>query len=220
MKLLIILLIGLFFSACNIGETKKAVIEKHLQEKKVATAKIEDSEAVKLKKIDAKMRQDLANIEKQKELAKIDKEQMMEKIRLQTEVQKQKIILQAKKEKALLDVKMMQMKYDDAMETKRTLFLLAFFLISIISFFIYYFFKKRHEDKLRAYQDNLDKYFHQQENMTRMRIAEKIIDSVASGKLDKAQENALINALSGNIEPKHLEESDKTIALIEEKREH
>ena len=70
-----------------------------------------------------------------------------------------------------------------------------------MSFFIYYYFKKRHEDKLRAYHDNLDKYFHQQEMMTKMRIAEKIIDTVASGNLEKEQESELIKALSGNISP-------------------
>ncbi|WP_297482016.1 hypothetical protein [Sulfurimonas sp.] len=159
MKLLILITIALLFSACNIGETQQEL-----------EAKLAQSKAIELKKIDTKK-----------------------------ELEKEKIIVQGKKDKTLLEMKMMQMQHDNNTEIERYILIMAFFLLIIISFFIYYFFKKRHEDKLRSYQDNLDKYFHQQENMTKMRIAEKIIDTVASGKLDKSQENELIKALSGNI---------------------
>ena len=218
MKLLILITITLLFSACNIGETPKELEAKRVQERKVFEEKIAESKAVQLKKIDAQTKQELANIEKQKELAQLEKEQMMEKIRLNTELEKQKVILQEKKDKALLDAKMMQMQHDDDMEIKRYLLLILFLMLGIISFFVYYYFKKRHEDKLRSYQDNLDKYFHQQENMTKMRIAEKIIDTVASGKLDKSQENELIKALSGNIaatqEPKLLNDTAEDAEIL------
>jgi len=106
------------------------------------------------------------------------------------------------------------------MEIKRYLVLILFLILGVASYFIYLYFKHKHDDKLRAYQDNLDKYFHQQENITRMRIAEKIIDTVASGKLEKEQERELIKALSGNIapnqEPKLLSDTAEDIELIEE----
>ena len=177
MKLLILITITLFFSACNIGETQQEL-----------EAKLAQSKAIELKKIDANK-----------------------------ELEKEKIVVQGKKDKTLLEMQMMQMQHDNNTEIERYILIMAFFLLLIISFFIYYFFKKRHEDKLRSYQDNLEKYFHQQENMTRMRIAEKIIDSVASGKLDKNQENELIKALGGNNEqpqePKALNNNPKEILI-------
>lgn len=224
MKLLILLTMSILFSACNIGETPKELEAKRLQEKQAFEAKIAESKEIQLKKIEAQTQQKLAKIEQQKELAKMEKDQLLEKLRLQMELEKEKVALQEKKERALLDKKMAEMEHADSMEIKRYLLLILFLMLIIISFFAYHYFKKRHEDKLRSYQDNLDKYFHQQENMTKMRIAEKIIDTVASGKLDKEQEIELIRALSATntpaTNPALLEESgeSETIELIEEKK--
>jgi len=81
-------------------------------------------------------------------------------------------------------------------------------VIIICAFFIFYYFKKRREDKLLAYKDNLQKYFYQKENEARMKIAQKILDNVASGKLDKAQENQLISAFSGISKGDYQEQLD------------
>ncbi len=224
MKLLVLLMIGLLFSACNIGESQKELDAKRLQEKKAFEAKIAESKEIQLKKIDAQTQQELAKIEQKKELAKMEKDQLLEKLRLQMELEKEKVALQEKKERALLDKKMAEMEHADSMEIKRYLLLILFLMLVIISFFAYLYFKKRHEDKLRAYHDNLDKYFHQQDNMTKMRIAEKIIDTVASGKLDKEQEIELIRALNATNPPSQtpplLEDKDdaETVELIEEKK--
>jgi len=172
MKLLILITIAILFSACNIGETPKELEAKRAQENKIIEAKLANLKEIQLKQIDAK-----------------------------TELEKQKLMLQEKKEKALLAIKMMQLQHNNSTEMQKYILIMAFVFLAIISFFVFYYFKKRHENKLRAYQDNLEKYFHQQENMTKMRIAEKIIDTVADGKLDKAQGNELIKALSGNIAP-------------------
>ena len=225
MKLLILLMASLLFTACNIGETPKELEAKRLQEKKAFETKIAETKEIQLKKIEAQTQQELAKIEQQKELAKMEKDQLLEKLRLQMELEKEKVALQEKKERALLDKKMAEMEHADSMEIKRYLLLILFLMLIIISFFTYHYFKRRHEDKLRAYHDNLDKYFHQQENMTKMRIAEKIIDTVASGKLDKEQEIELIRALGTTnapaTNPALLEEGSEeseTIELIEEKK--
>ena len=224
MKLLILIFISLFFSACNIGENQQELKSKQLQEKHAFEEKIAQSKEIQLKKIEAHMQQELAKIEQQKELAKIEKNQLLEKLKLQIELEKEKVALQEKKERALLDKKIAENQRADSMEIKRYLILILFLMLMIISFFAYHYFKKRHEDKLRAYNDNLDKYFHQQENMTKMRIAEKIIDTVASGKLDKEQETELIRALNATNTPTQtpplLEDKDdnEIIELIEEKK--
>ncbi|WP_457743725.1 hypothetical protein [Sulfurimonas sp.] len=220
MKLLYMLILVFSFNACDLLESKDAKAAKIAQEKAAFEQKITDTKEVQLKQIDAQTQRELAKIKTQKALAEIQKEQMIEKIRLQGEVQKQKIELEQKRAKIALDAKMLQEQQANAMEIKRYLLAILFLMLIIISFFLYYYFKKRHEDKLRAYQDNLDKYFHQQENMTKMRIAEKIIDTVATGKLDKEQELELIRALnatntSPRQETKLLSEENNEIEIIE-----
>lgn len=190
MKWTILITLTLLFSACNLTESKEEVQAKKLQEKKAFEEKIANSKEVEIKKIDAQKEQALAKIESQTTLAKLETSQLLEKIKLK-----------ANADKEVFDAKLRDSERQDSMEIKRYFLIILFLILVIVSFFIYYYFKKRHEDKLRAYHDNLDKYFHQQEMMTKMRIAEKIIDTVASGTLEKEQESELIKALSGNISP-------------------
>ncbi|MBA1433328.1 MAG: hypothetical protein FAF04_07015 [Epsilonproteobacteria bacterium] len=222
MKLLTLLILALLLSACNIGESKEELAAKKLQEKKAFEEKIANAKEVQLKKIDAQKEQELAKIESQTTLAKLEKEQLLEKIKLEAEAEKQKILLAQAKEKEAFEAKLREIEHQDSMEIKRYLLLILFVILLIASYFIYLYFKRRHDDKLRAYQDNLDKYFHQQENMAKMRIAEKIIDTVASGKLEKEQERKLIKALSGTMapqqEPPLLNTIEDEVALIEEEK--
>ncbi len=213
MKLLFFFLIALLLSGCNLFESKADKNLKIAQQKAAFEKKIQESKEVQLKRIDAQTQRELAKIQTQKALAKIEKEKMLDKIRFDAQLKKQKLELEQKKAQILLNAKIAEQEHADSMEIKRYLLLILFFMLLIISFFTYYYFKKRHEDKLRSYQDNLDKYFHQQENMTKMRIAEKIIDTVASGKLDKEQERELIRALNAPSQPQQPE----SVALIEEK---
>jgi len=201
MKFIIFLSFILFFSACNLTESKEDIAAKKLEQKKAFEEKVANTKEVQLKKIDAQKEQELAKINSQTTLATLEKEQLLEKIKLEAAAEKEKMLLVQAKEKEAFEAKLRDLERQDAMEIKRYLLLILFLILIIASFFIYHYFKRRHDDKLKAYQDNLDKYFHQQENMTKMRIAEKIIDTVASGKLEKEQERELIKALSGNISP-------------------
>ena len=192
-------------SGCDLlDDLIKLQVQKELEQHKAQTAKKEQqlqrSKEVQLRAIDAKTQEALAKIEAQKELEKLKKEQMLEKIRLEADLQKQKVQLEVEKQKALLAQKMSQMQLESDMEIKRYFVFILLVVLIVISYFIYLYFKIRHQNKLHAYQNNLDKYFHQQENATKMRIAEKIIDTVASGKLDKHQETELIKALSGTMQ--------------------
>ena len=197
MKFIIFLSFILFFSACNLTESKEEIAAKKLEQKKNFEEKVANEKEIQLKKIDAQKEQELAKINAQTTLAKMEKEQLLDKIKLEAAAQKEKMLLAQAKEKEAYEAKLHNLERQDAMELKRYLLLILFLFLVIVSYFVYLYFKRRHEDKLRAYRDNLDKYFHQQENMTKMRIAEKIIDTVASGKLEKEQESELIKALSG-----------------------
>ena len=224
MKFIILLSFALLFSACNLTESKEDIAAKKLEQKKAFEEKIAESKEVQLKRIDAQKEQELAKINSQTTLATLEKEQLLEKIKLEAEAEKEKMLLTQAKEKEAFEAKLRDLERQDAMEIKRYLLLILFLLLVIGSYFIYLYFKRRHDDKLKAYQDNLDKYFHQQENMTKMRIAEKIIDTVASGNLDKHQETELIKALGGiNNTPqetrsKLLEEGVEDIEMIEDKK--
>ena len=219
MRLIILLIVTFLLAACDFTQSKEEVAAKKLQEKRAFEEKIANSKEVQLKKIDAQKEQELAKIESQTTLATLEKEQLLEKIKLEAEAEKEKIVLAQQKEREAYKAKLREMEHQDAMEIKRYLMIILFLMLIIASYFIYLYFKHKHDDKLRAYQDNLDKYFHQQENMTKMRIAEKIIDTVASGKLEKEQERELIKALSGNItpsqEPKLLTDE---IEIVEEEK--
>ncbi|HIP54843.1 MAG TPA: hypothetical protein EYH11_05170 [Sulfurimonas autotrophica] len=213
----------LFFNACNLSESEEEIMAKKLQQKKAFEEKVAQTKEVQLKKIDAQKEQELAKINAQTTLAQMEKAQLLEKIKLEAAAQKEKILLAQAKEKAAFEAKLRDLERQNAMELKRYLLLILFFILVIATYFIYLYFKRRHDDKLKAYQDNLEKYFHQQENMTKMRIAEKIIDTVASGKLAKEQESALIKALSGTITPSAqtkllINESSEEVELIEEKK--
>jgi len=215
------LLITFLLTGCNFGDSKEELAAKKLQEQQAFEEKIANAKEVQLKKIDAQKEQELARIESQTTLAKLEKEQLLEKIKLEAQTEKEKLLLAQAKERELFEAKLRDLERQDSMEIKRYLLLILFVILVIATYFIYLYFKRRHDDKLRAYQDNLDKYFHQQENMTKMRIAEKIIDTVASGKLEKEQEQALISALSGNINPsnevKLIEDDTQDAEIIQEK---
>jgi len=202
MKWIYILLLAFVFSGCDllesVLESEKEKAEKIANEKIAFEKKVEDSKEIQLQKLSAETKKELAILESKKELAKIEKERELEKIRMQSELEKQRIILAQEKEKAIFEQKMQLNKQMDSMELKRYFILILALFVVVSSFFIFYYFKKRREDKLRAYNDNLQKYFHHKENEARVKIAEKMLDTIGSGTLDKAQENQLIGAFSGH----------------------
>ena len=206
MKLLFLFALILLFTGCDLLETleeknKKAVLEKVAFEKKV-----QESKEVQLKTLSAQTQRELAILESKKELAQIEKEVQLEKIRMQAELEKQKILLEQDKAKALFEQKMKQKEQMDNMELKRYFVIILGLFVLVSLFFLFYYFKKRREDKLLAYNDNLQKYFYHKENEARVKIAEKMLDSIASGKLDKTQENQLISAFSGESKGKYQEQ--------------
>ena len=234
MSKIYIVLIVLFLSGCdsNIFDSKndvehqkralqkeKDIAMKKLSDKlkmelailnsKKELATLEYKREIELKKIESSSKKEMAKFESKKELLLIEKNQELAKIRMKVELEKQKSVLEQEKKEALFQQKMQQIDQINNMELKRYLMIILALLVVISSFFIFYYFKKRREDKLLAYNDNLEKYFRQKENDTRVRIAEKLLDTISSGNLDKEQENQLIGVLSG----------EKDVPMIEKKEE-
>jgi len=197
MKWIIFLTLAFLFNGCDLLQSEEDKAKIIANEKIAFEKKVQESKEIQLKKLSAQTQKELAILESKKELALIEKEKELEKIRTQAEIEKQKIIFEQEKEKALFEQKMQQKEQSNNMELKRYMMLILALLLIISSFFVYYYFKKRREDKLRAYNDNLQKYFNQKENDARVKIAEKMLDAISSGNLDKSQENQLIGAFSG-----------------------
>jgi hypothetical protein len=218
--------IVLTFSACQLTDSSQELAKKQAAQQKAFEAKVANTKEVQLQKIEAQKAAQLAQIRAQTQLAEVEKEKRLEEIKLKAHAQKEALLLQQQKEREAFEAKLREIEHADDMEIKRYLLLILLVVLIIASYFVYLYFKQRHQDKLRAYEDNLEKYFHQQENMTKMRIAEKIIDRVATGELDKEQEIALLSALGGNMRVENQQHSlenkkqnDVTDAeLIEEKK--
>lgn len=196
--LLLITLTTLLFTGCDLFDSQAQKEQKIAHEKELFQKKVADEKEIQLKKISEQTHRELAILESKKELAAIEKEKELAKIQLQAELQKQKIQAQKEKEEAIFSQKMQQRDQINNMELKRYLMLIFALFLVLASYFLFYYFKKRREDKLRAYNDNLEKYFHHKENEARVKIAEKMLDAISSGTLDKSQENQLIGAFSGH----------------------
>ncbi len=167
-----------------------------------------DSNDIKLKKIESK-----------KELALIEKDKELQKIKLQADVQQENLRLNKEKEIALFEQNLRLKQEENRLAQSRYMMLLIALVLIIISFFIFYYFKKRHDDKLKSYEDNLKKYLQQKEQESRNKIAEKLIDTIASGKINKEQEATLLNALSGQAPQQPLQIEDMEAEIEEVKRE-
>ena len=107
----------------------------------------------------------------------------------------------------------MKLNYDNNIVILSIISLTIIIIIIAIALFIY--FTNRRKDKLRAYEDNLEKYYRQKDREAKMQIANKIVDTIAKGNLSKAQENQLLQALSESPTPKQefIEEKEDLLEL-------
>lgn len=136
---------------------------------------------LKNKELDTKiqLQKNELNTKKELELAK-----------LESELKKEEILV--KKE----EISSKNLEISSQNEIIKLSIILLTILIIIIAAALFIYFNNRRKDKLRAYEDNLDKYFRQKERDAKLQIANKIIDTIAQGKLSKEQETRLITALS------------------------
>jgi preprotein translocase subunit SecG len=199
MKIVLMLAVVFFFSACDLFQTQEEKAQKIEQEKIAFEKKVKETKEIQLQTLSAQTQKDLAVLASKKELAKIQKDAELEKIRMQSELEKQKILLEQEKAKALFEQKLKQQDQLDNMELKRYLMLVFGLFVLLSLFLVFYYFKKRREDKLLAYNDNLKKYFYHKENEARVKIADQMLKTIASGNLDKNQENQLISAFNGEV---------------------
>ncbi len=182
MKYMFMIFIMFSLSACQLFEDSK-----ELQEKKQELA---------LKTLQAQQDKDLANLEMQQSLVIIEKEKLLELQKLQNEIKAQELNTNSEAELELIKQKVTLQESNNTLDFQKYLLMFLALLLIVISGFIFYYFKKKRENELRAYEDNLKKYFYHKENEARLKIADKILDTLKGGDLSKENEQKLINAFT------------------------
>jgi len=170
------------FNACQLFEDSP-----ELQEKK---------HALELKKLQVSQEKEMAVLEMQKSLASIEKEKVIELQKMQNDIKEKELSTNSEKELELIKQKLALQESTNDLSFQMYLLIFLALIVSVIAFFIFFYLKRKREDELRAYNDNLKKYFYMKENESRMKIAEKILDTIAEGELSKENEQKLINAFS------------------------
>ena len=206
MRWIYLVLLVALFSGCDLFDSKEEKAQKKLEQKMKFEKEVAQTKEVQLKKLSAQTQKELAILNSKKELAEIEKQKEIETIRLHTELEKQKILLKRENNQAIFDQKIREEEQRNSQELMRYVILSATLLLALLLYFGFVYYKKRREDKLRAYNDNLAKYMQAKENEARMKIAEKMLDAISSGKLDKSQENQLIGAFSGETTSSYQEQ--------------
>jgi len=225
-KYIMILLILFMTTGCDMdifNDKELIALKEENRKLQLAKLKLEANRSLALdeKQLIYKKEQSLAQIAMQETLAQINQIKELEEIRLKSALEEKRLKAEQKnrEDQLLLDSKLAEAK--DRLYLKLSLIAMGALLLLIIAFFIYYYFKKRREDKLIAYNDNLDKYFRTKENEARIKIAEKILDTISSGKLSDTHEAKLIEVFNADHsknfqEDNLLENSDIEDAVIVE----
>jgi len=199
-KNIIFILAILLFSGCEIDLFNDKKVEQLQRENSELQAK-QQAKAITLEHQNARVA-----LEKEQELKRLQLEAELEKQRLdnsketslveiKTKAEVERLRLEKELEKTKLIQESARIEAQKRLELEKYLFALLGLLMIIVSFFIFYYFKKRREDKLIAYNDNLKKYFLFKEQERRTRIAEKVLETIAEGKLSKEDEARLVRAM-------------------------
>jgi len=143
----------------------------------------------------------IANIEAQtqKEIAMINKERDLEIKELEVKTKLTEIetknALAIKEHNLSSMVQTQEFAFKNSTLTVIAAGLVAFFLLT------FYIFKKRREDRLKMHEDNLQKEVYLREKELQVKIAEKILDTIASGNLSEEREQHLLETLDNTTVP-------------------
>ncbi len=142
--------------------------------------------------IEAKSATDLAEITMQKELGSKKLENELEIQKREQEMNRERLSMDESLELERIKQQTVIFEQENRLELQRYIVGFSALVILLIAAAIYFFIKNRREDKLRAYNDNLEKYFRVKENEMRYKIANKVLDTISEGDLTKEQQTQLI----------------------------
>lgn len=159
--------------------------------------------------LQARHEKEMADIAMQKEIARIEKQKAVALGELEQTVKLKEAQLRQKLELEQMKVQVQLAEGARLHALQRNLIILFGMVLLIAAFGLYVLLRRRHDNKLRAYNDNLQKYFLHKESETRARLAEKIIDKIAKDGTPTAQEQQLIEILKGVSRDDAPSESDE-----------
>jgi len=227
-KICSLLVAALLFAGCFEGSTtankkideleaRKARIEARLQKAKEEANRQKELALTKMQEQIEKLALERSKNEAQKqiELARIKAKQQLELQKIEQEYKLKE--LELKKQRELVELQNQKYIAQKEIELKKRFLLYslgAFILLLVVVLVLLYFYKNR-KDKLIAYHDNLEKYFRLKEHEAKIAIANKIIDTIAEGKLSPDQEQRLLGVLRNDNPPKELPKEIKKDEPIE-----
>lgn len=142
------------------------------------------TEAVAIARIEAESKKELATINMRRDLE-------LQKIQQQTKLNE----VAATKEVALkAQEAQTAQENNDYTLRKSTLILLALFAAALLAL-AFYFFRKWRQEKVQMHQAEIEKELAIKEKELQVKMAEKILDTLASGKLSQEEEKRLIETL-------------------------
>ncbi|MEJ2499943.1 MAG: hypothetical protein P8Y65_02220 [Campylobacterales bacterium] len=189
------LLALLLLTGCGEGNRQQPYLMGQNPKGPYAAQTQERSEKIETAKIQA---------ETQKEIARINKERDIEvqKLISETDVTKADI----NKAVAIEEVETKKTAIEKEHEYSTYLLLLFGAGLALLFFFLFYYTGKNRKERLKKHEDDLMFKLQAQEQEMKMKMAEKLLDSIGSGKLSPEQENRLIETLEQTTSVRRIEQ--------------
>jgi len=158
--------------------------QKRVSESKAYVLKEKKDSGITIAKIEAEAKKEVAKINKERDLE-------LKKMEENTKV----LELKTSNEMAIKEHNLSTYVQESEFAFKNTTLIfvaIGLFAILALTLFIY---RKRREDKLKMHEDNLQKEVYLREKELQVKMAEKILDTIATGKLSEEKEQHLLEAL-------------------------
>lgn len=155
-------------------------------------------------KIDASKEQEIAKINMQKEIEvqRLKNEARLREAEIKKELEKEKSKLTKEVELAKNDTKKVLQQESNKMQSWWIMALI--FLVFIVVIFTYLSIQKKRKDALKMHEEKLQHEAYLKEQEMKLKMAEKVLDTLASGNLSEENEQLLINSLQNTSETKQL----------------
>jgi len=131
--------------------------------------------------------------ETQKEIARINKTRDLELRKMQEETKLAE--MRNRNDLALKEHNLSSFEKEGDYELKKSSLSLIAFALAALFALVFYIFRKVREDKLTMHRDQMEKEIYLREKELQVKMAEKILDTIASGKLSDEEEKHLLETL-------------------------
>jgi hypothetical protein len=158
----------------------------------------------------------------QEKIVKVEAQKRIELEKISAQTRLKQLELEKERELALLREKERLLRIEHEQAKERYLIWAGIALMILVGLALLWYFDRRRQDKLIAYRDNLQKYFLFKENETRMKIAEKIVDTVAKQEISAEEKAKLIEVLHSPVaegKPQLPAEPEDRSSPVEEQNE-